>query len=99
MVLLYTGIANLAEVKRFLKNLMSDWFILGLELGLLFPTLKKIDEEKRGDIERCKTEMLAAWLQQQDHVSQVGAPSWSVLRQALRNIGENELAKSKITTK
>ena len=98
VVLLYTGIADLAQVKRFLKN-MSDWFTLGLELGLLFPTLKKIDEEKHGDIERRKTEMLAAWLQQQDNVSQVGAPSWSVLRQALRNIGENELAKSKITTK
>ena len=98
VVLLYTGIADLAQVKRFLKNLTSDWLTLGLELGLLFPTLKKIDEEKHGDIERRKTEMLAAWLQQQDHVSQIGAPSWSVLRQALGNIGENELAKSKINT-
>ena len=97
VVLLYTGIADLAQVKRFLKN-MSDWFTLGLELGLLFHTLKKIDEEKHGDIERRKTEMLAAWLQQQDNVSQIGAPSWSVLRQALGNIGENELAKSKINT-
>ena len=98
VVLLYTGIADLADVKRFLKNLMSDWFTLGLELGLLFPTLKKIDDEKRGDIERCKTEMLAAWLQQQDNISQVGFPSWGVLRRALRNIGEIELAKSKIST-
>ena len=34
-------------------------------------------------------EMLAAWLQQQDNVSQ---PSWSVLRTALEEIGERQLA-------
>ena len=92
MVLLYIGIEDLAQVKRFLNNL-SNWFSLGLDLGVSFYTLRRIEEEKRGDIERCKTEMLAAWLQQQDQVSQVSAPSWSVLQQALRNIGENELAK------
>ena len=84
-------------MKRFL-NKLSNWFSLGLDLGVSYHTLQRIEEEKRGDIERCKTEMLAAWLQQQDNVSQVGAPSWSVLRRALGDIGENELAKSKIST-
>ena len=37
-------------------------------------------------------EMLAAWLQQQDNVSQNGVPSWSVLRTALEGIGERQLA-------
>ena len=93
VVLLYTGIADLVHVKRFLKNVV-DWQSLGLELGLLYPTLEQIEEEQRGVIIKCKTKMLAAWLQQQDNVSQNGVPSWSVLRTALRSIGENELASS-----
>ena len=84
------GIADLAEVKRFLKNLV-DWKGLGLELGLLYPSLKKIEVDQRGLVEQCKTEMLAAWLQEQDYASR---PSWSVLRAALERIGENELARS-----
>ena len=42
-------------------------------------------------------EMLAAWLQQQDHVSRKGIPSWAVLRTALEEIGEHQLA-SEIST-
>ena len=42
-------------------------------------------------------EMLAAWLQQQDNVSRKGVPSWSVLRTALEEIGEHQLA-SEIST-
>ena len=88
---IYTGIDDLGKVKKFLKN-VNDWQSLGLELGLLYPTLKRIKKEQHGDISDCMMEMLAAWLQQQDNVSQVGTPSWSVLQTALGNIGENELA-------
>ena len=93
VVLLYTDIANLVDVKKLLKDLV-DWQCLGLELGLLYPTLKRIKKEQHGDISDCVMEMLAAWLQKQDNVSQKGVPSWSVLRTALRSIGENELASS-----
>lgn len=96
-LLLYTDIADLVKVKRFLKNLV-DWQSLGLELGLLYPTLEIIEKEQRGVVEQCKTKTLAAWLQQHDNVSQYGVPSWSVLQTALKNIGENELA-SKISTR
>ena len=78
-------------MKRFLKY-VNDWQSLGLELGLLYPTLERIEEEQRGVIDKCKTKMLAAWLQQRGMISQHGAPSWSVLRTALGKIGENELA-------
>ena len=93
VVLLYTGIDDLACVNKFLKNVV-DWQPLGLELGLLYPTLKRIKKEQQGDINDCKMEMLEAWLQQQDNVCKTGVPSWSVLRKALRSIGENELASS-----
>ena len=73
VVLLYTGIDDLASVRRVLKNLV-DWQSLGLELGILYPTLKKIKKEQQGEISDCMMEMLAAWLQQQDNVSQNGVP-------------------------
>ena len=91
VVLLYTGIDDLAEVKKFLKNVV-DWQSLGLELGLLYPTLERIEEKQRGIIERCKMEMLAAWLQRQDNVRRHGVPSWSILKTALENIGDRWLA-------
>ena len=39
VVLLYTGIDDLVDVKKFLKDVV-DWQSLGLELGLLYPTLE-----------------------------------------------------------
>ena len=92
VVLLYTGIDDLFKVKMTLKNL-NDWQSLGLALGLLYPTLERIEMEQRGNITMCKTKMLAAWLQQQDNVSQNGVPSWSVLRTALEEIGERQLGQ------
>ena len=97
VVFLYTGINDLASVKRVLKNLV-DWQSLGLELGLLYTTLEIIEREQRGNITMCKTKMLAAWLQQQDNVCQNGVPSLSVLRTALEEIGERQLASELIST-
>ena len=91
MTLLYTGIDDLFEVKMKIKNL-NDWQSLGLALGLLYPTLERIEEEQRGAIEKCKTKMIAAWLQRQDNVSKNGVPSWAVLRTALEKISEIQLA-------
>ena len=71
---------------------LVTWKELGLQLGLLYPTLKSIDLEQRGSIASCRIEMLSAWLQRQDNVSRKGVPSWSVLRAALERMGENEIA-------
>ena len=96
VVLLYTGIDDLVDVKKFMKNVVA-WKKLGLELGLLYPTLQKIERAQRDNVDDCMMEMLAAWLQQQDHVSRKGIPSWAVLRTALEEIGEHQLA-SEIST-
>ena len=74
-----------------LKNL-NDWQRLGLALGLRYPTLERIEEEQRGAIEKCKTKMIATWLEKRDNVSKNVAPSWVALQTALRKIDENELA-------
>ena len=91
VVLLYTGIDDMFEIKMALKNL-TDWQSLGLAMGLLYPSLKKIDEDQRGKTDRCVMEMIASWLQQQDNVSKKGVPSWAVLQTALREIGEIQLS-------
>ena len=52
MVLLYTGIDDMFDVKMALKS-FNNWQCLGLALGLLYPTLEKIEEEQRGDISDC----------------------------------------------
>ena len=96
VVLLYTGIDDLVDVRKFLKNVVA-WMKLGLELGLLYPTLQKIEIAKRENVDNCMMEMLAAWLQQQDNVCRKGIPSWTVLRTALEEIGEHQLA-SEIST-
>ena len=80
-----------------LKDLV-DWQSLGLQLGLFYPTLDKIETEQHRVIEMCKTKMLVAWFKLQDKVREKGAPSWSVLQRALQAIGENELA-NQITSK
>ena len=78
----------MAAVKTALKNL-NDWQSLGLDLGLYYPTLERIEEEQQRVIEKCKTKMIAAWLRRQDNASN---PSWEQLRTSLVNIGEKELA-------
>ena len=76
---------------------VNDWQSLGLQLGLLYPTLTKIETDNRGIVDQCKKAMIAAWLKQHDNVLQVGVPSWSVLRAALRKIGENVVADQIVT--
>ena len=78
-------------------ELLNDWQSLGLALGLLYPTLERIEEEQHGAIEKCKTKMIAAWLQRHDNVSKNGDPSWAVLKTALINIDENELSDKIMT--
>ena len=88
---LITAENDLCDVLAVIRDL-NDWKDLGLQLGLLYPTMKRIDIEQRGIINSCKIDMLSAWLQRQDHVPQKGVPSWSVLRAALQSMGEHETA-------
>lgn len=88
---------DLLEVAKSLIDLL-EWKRLGLELGLLYPTLGKIDTDNHHNTDNCKMAMLAAWLEQTDEVLKVGVPSWSVLQAALTRMGKHEMA-AKITPK
>ena len=90
------GIDKLVDVLGALKR-VNNWQTLGLQLGLLYPTLQQIKKDAHENVEQCKTDMIAAWLNRQDNVLKVGVPSWSVLKSALRKIKENSVADQIVT--
>ena len=90
-ICLYTAVDDLGDVSEAVHDL-TDWKRFGLQLGLSYPTLTKIEDYRHHKPDVCKMDMLSAWLNQQDDVLQKGVPSWSVLRAALKRMGENELA-------
>ena len=87
-----TGIDDLAQVLETLRDLVH-WQFLGLELGIPYGRLTYFKHNNSGNIKNCKRDMLTFWLMR-DHNIMMGVPSWSILKAALRNIGENELADS-----
>ena len=91
LYLLVTAENDLCDVLAVICDL-NDWKKLGLQLGLLYSTLIDIETYRRGKPSECRIDMLSAWLQQQDNVSQRGVPSWSVLRAALKQMEEHETA-------
>ena len=84
-----TDISHVRQVNHTLRN-VSDWQSLGIELGLVYPTLESIRIDKHGVTSECKLAMIAAWLKQED--KSVRRPSWAELQAALREIGENRAA-------
>ena len=85
------GTGDLVDALAVIRDI-NNWKELGLQLGLLYPSLERIDFQQRGRIAFCIMDMLFAWLQQQDNVPLKGLPSWSVLRAALKQMGEHETA-------
>ena len=43
-------------------SIVYQWFLLGIHLGLSHSTLKTIEENQRGQVERCRIDMLDMWL-------------------------------------
>ena len=63
-----------------------DWYSLGVKLGLEDSELSTIEQNYRGDNERCKLEMLSHWLRN------AKLPTWQAVADALCLIGEHEVA-------
>ena len=70
---------------------MSQWYRLGIYLGLHSSTLDLIKLKGHADIKQCRTQMLIEW---QKHVT----PTWSAVVKALVGIGRERLA-SELATK
>ena len=70
----------------------TNYYDLGLNLGLLPSTLDVIKENNKGDVNAGLRECLKAWLQQANVVKSVGVPSYYSLIQALRGIEQIAVA-------
>ena len=91
--------SNLKDIINALKQgcfPSHRWFPLGLQLGLLQPTLSTIKANHRDDVESCLQECLTLWLSKADKVTESGGPTWDSLASALNKLGENATA-DKIT--
>ena len=69
----------------------ASHYQLGLHLLLSDNTLRSIEQENRGQVDRCFTECLASWLRKADGVEN---PTIDTLITALRGIEENAVAES-----
>ena len=93
----FSDITHLSSVFEALEKHMFPcrrWFELGLLLGILQPTLAKIENDHRDDVVRCLQECLTCWLRRVDQVDENGRPSWDVLVSALKKMKENYLAEN-----
>ena len=88
---LITAVNDMRDVLAVIRD-FNNWKELGLQLGLLYPSLTDIETYRQRKPDECRIDMLSAWLQQRDNVTHNGVPSWSVLRAALKQIGEHETA-------
>lgn len=85
-----TGIQEV--IKAVGRGVNVHWQFLGLELGILYPVLETIEQNFYSDTNRCMVEMLITWLEGSSIGSMMVVPSWSTLKTALMNIGEDALA-------
>ena len=76
--------SHLGVIKRHLRGL-TDWLELGLDLGIEYSLLDNIDEDKGGDVEKCKTAMLHSWLE-------TGKATKTSLVATLTEMGEDGIA-------
>ena len=77
------------DVRRYLDNLDPEQLrLLGLALGIFYPTLKKMPGESLLD------DLIHSWLIRQDSViERSGEPTYGSLVNALEQIGQDGLAR------
>ena len=63
-----------------------NWYSLGIKLGVEDHELRTIEQNHRGDNERCKHEVLSGWLRRAKH------PTWKAVADALHLMGEDKVA-------
>ena len=85
-----SGTCNI-QLKTLLRELTSvsgsQWLNLGIQLDIEDSTLEDIEANHRGDVHRCKTEMLRAWLQSDP------TNPWTKLATALKHMKYKVLAQ------
>ena len=72
---------------------LIHWDRLGLQLGISFPEVKKIEKEERGSVNNCLAAMLQRWMQEEDDVKKCGGATKKSLVSALREMDEIALSE------
>ena len=80
-------------LKRLLSPLVH-WDRLGLQLGISYPEVMKIEKEKRGLVNDCLEAMLWRWMQEEDDVKEIGGATKQALITALREMDEIAIAEA-----
>ena len=83
-------INNLRDVRDAIWDARLDWQDIGIELGLNMTDLDVIEENCRGNVDKCFSKMLTLWLRGVDP-----HPTWSAMVAALKKpaVGLGELAE------
>ena len=84
---------ELAQLTALLSSLLN-WFGLGMQLGIYYHELKKIDIEEHGSVDRCLAAMLQRWMKEEDDVKVFGGATKDKLVSALKEIEENALSEA-----
>ena len=85
---------TLMEIENELSEVTAtDWYPLGVQLGLRPPTLREILNTYPLDTERCKQEVLHVWL------CSTPEASWKSLAQAVQALGRYESLVQKLRRK
>ena len=81
---------SIPTFQRLLEELndVDNWFLFGAFLGVPVKQLQKIESSHRGEVERCKIEMLQYWLD-----NNVNA-SWKDVVRALEQTNQLVLAET-----
>ena len=67
---------------------VSEWYLLGIKLGVKPHNLEKIEGNHPGDSERCKADMLACWI-----LSCTTPCTWEAVAQALDKMEKHKVAE------
>ena len=81
--LIIDATATPISLKKILRDTkeVTDWHTLGIYLGVKSSILKRIEKNYSGDTERCKTEVIHFWLQNDSE------PTWNRLARAVEDMG------------
>ena len=77
---LFPEALSTCDILRYVHSVVSEWFQLGLELGVPANTLEAIEYDHHGNVETCRRKMVQEWLKQP-------CSSWCSLIEALKTVG------------
>ena len=72
---------------------LIHWDRLGLQLGISFPEIKKIEKRERGSVNDCLAAVLQSWMQEEDDVKKFGGATKKSLISALQEMDEIALSE------